>query len=442
MRPYDVIKAKRDGRELAPEEIAAFIDGYVRGEIPDDQVAAFLMAVHFRGMTDRETGALTTAMVRSGETLDLSGIPGRKVDKHSTGGVGDKTSLVLVPLVASAGVRVAKLSGRALGHTGGTLDKLEAIPGMRTERSPAELVAQVSRIGCAIVSQSARLVPADKRLYALRDRTATVDSVPLIASSVMSKKIAAGSDAIVLDVKTGSGAFMKTLPEARALAEAMVGIGREVGRPTIAVISRMDQPLGWAVGNALEVEEAVRTLRGNGPEDLRELCLVLGAQMVVLGGVAPDPDAARAVLEERLARGDAVRKLAEMVAAQDGDARIVEDPGRLPKAEVRHAVPAPRDGIVTSIDAEALGNAAILLGAGRIRAGDRIDPAAGMVIQRKIGDRVRRGDPLAMLHTADSGRLGEVVPMVQAAYLTGPDAPGPRPLVLEVVAERTRGGDP
>ncbi len=405
----------------------------MRNEIPEAQMAAFLMAVWFRGMSVRETSALTMAMVQSGETLDLSAIPGRKVDKHSTGGVGDKTSLVLVPLVASAGVKVAKLSGRALGHTGGTLDKLEAIPGFRTELSPAALVEQVTRIGCAIAGQSARLVPADKRLYALRDRTATVESVPLIASSVMSKKIAGGSDAIVLDVKCGSGAFMKTLADARALALAMVGIGREVGRRTSAVISRMDQPLGRAVGNALEVKEAIYTLAGEGPEDLRELCLVLGAQMVVLAGLASDSRLARAILEDRLGHGDPLRKLAEMVSAQGGDAGVVEHTERLPRSPIQHPVPALQDGIVTAVDAEALGAAAMRLGAGRTRADEAIEPGAGMVIQRKVGDRVRRGDPLAVLHTGVAGRLDDAVPAVQAAYRIGAEVPEEQPLVVEVV---------
>ncbi len=433
MRAYDLIYRKRNGGALAPDEIVSLVAGFVRGAVSDGEMAAFLMAVYFRGMSVPETAALTLAMVQSGETLDLSGIRGPTVDKHSTGGVGDKTSLVLVPLVASAGIRVAKLSGRALGHTGGTLDKLEAIPGFRTELDPAELVAQVNRVGCAITSQSARLVPADKRLYALRDRTATVDSVPLIASSVMSKKIAAGSRAIVLDVKTGSGAFMKTPPEARALAEAMVGIGREVGRRTIGVISRMDQPLGRAVGNALEVAEAVQTLRGDGPEDLRDLCLALGAEMMVLAGLAAEAGAGRAALEKRLGGGEAVGKLAEMVAAQGGDAGVIEDPRRLPRSPVALPVPAEEDGIITAVDAEALGNAAILLGAGRVRADDRIDPGAGMMIHRKIGDRVRRGDALLTLHTADRGRASEVAPRAQAAYRIGGEDPGPRPLVLEVV---------
>ncbi len=433
MRAYDLIKKKRNGEELAAEEIAWLVGGYVRGEVPAEQIAALLMAVYFRGMSSRETAALTLAMVRSGETLDLSGIRGRTVDKHSTGGVGDKTSIVLVPLAASAGVRIAKLSGRALGHTGGTLDKLESIPGLRTELSPRELIDQVNRIGCAIAGQSAQLVPADKLLYALRDRTATVDSVPLIASSVMSKKLAAGSSAIVLDVKVGSGAFMKTLPEARALAEAMVGIGREVSRRTVAVVSSMEQPLGRAVGNALEVEEAVRTLRGEGPEDLRELCLALGARMLLVAGRAPDAAAARAALEERLARGDALRTLAEMVAAQGGDPGVVAHPERLPRAPIQEPVGAEAEGTVAAVDAEALGHAAILLGAGRPRGDERIDPAAGIVIHRKLGDPVRRGEPLVTLHASQAERLAPAAARVRAAYRIGRDARAPGPLVLDTV---------
>jgi pyrimidine-nucleoside phosphorylase len=433
MRAYDLIVRKRNGGELAPEEIAWLVRGYVREEIPEAQMAAFLMAVYFQGMSARETAALTMAMVKSGETLDLSAVRGTTVDKHSTGGVGDKTSLVVVPLVASAGVRVAKLSGRALGHTGGTLDKLEAIPGLRTEMSPPDLIDQVNRIGCAIASQSARVVPADKRLYALRDRTGTVESVPLIASSVMSKKIAAGSSAIVLDVKTGSGAFMKTLGASRALAGAMVGIGREVGRRTVGVISRMDQPLGYAVGNALEVAEAVRTLTGEGPPDLRDLCLHLGAHMMVLGGLAPDAPSGRMALERHLARGDGMQKFVEMVAAQGGDPDVVEQPERLPRAPVESRVPAGEDGVVVAIDAEALGTAANLLGAGRVRPEDRIDPGAGLVIHRKIGDRVARGEPLVVLHTSDAGRLREAAARVRAAYRIGAEVPGPRALILEIV---------
>ncbi len=433
MWAYELIHRKRDGGTLSVEEIDWLVQGFVRGEISDAQMAALLMAVYFRGMTMAETAALTRAMAHSGETLDLSGVRGRTVDKHSTGGVGDKTSLVLVPLVASAGVRVAKLSGRGLGHTGGTLDKLEAIPGFRVDLSPAQLVAQVNRIGCAIAGQSSRLVPADKRLYALRDQTATVDSIPLIASSVMSKKIAAGSQAIVLDVKAGSGAFMKSLSEARALARTMVGIGQELGRRTIAVLSGMDQPLGRAVGNALEVEEAIHTLRGEGPEDLRELCLVLGAHMTVLADLALDAASGRALLLDRLARGDAWRTFTEMVAAQGGDVEVVEHPERLPRSPVTRPVPAEEDGTVLSVDAEALGTAALVLGAGRVQAGDRIDPGAGLTIQGKVGDRVTRGDPLVILHTGDAGRLDEAARRIRAAYRVGAGTPSPTPLVREVV---------
>src|SRR6516225_981156 len=364
MHAHELIQKKRNGGELTDDEIRRLIAGST-GEIAEAQMAAFLMAVHFRGMSDAETAALTMAMVESGETLDLRPIRGPTVDKHSTGGVGDKTSLVLVPLVASAGVRVAKLSGRTLGHTGGTLDKLESIPGFRVELSPAELIDQVNRVGCAIASQSARLVPADKRLYAMRNATATVDSMPLIASSVMSKKIASGSAAIVLDVKAGTGAFMKTVEGARMLAAAMVEIGRSAGRRTTAVVSAMDEPLGRAVGGALEVDEAIRTLRGEGPADLRELCLALGAQMVILAGLAPDAASGRALLTGCLERGEGWRTFRGMVAAQGGDPGVVDQPERLPRARVRRPVPSVADGTVLAVDAEALGEAAMILGGGR-----------------------------------------------------------------------------
>jgi len=433
MRAYDLIRRKRDGAALRSDEIAWLVRAYVSGEVGDEEMAAFLMAVCIRGMTDPETAALTMAMVQSGETLDLSAIRGRTVDKHSTGGVGDKTSLVLVPLGASAGVPVAKLSGRGRGHTGGTLDKLEAIPGVRVVLSPADLIAQVNRIGCAIAGQSARLVPADKRIYALRDRTATVESVPLIASSVMSKKIAAGNQAIVLDVKAGRGAFMKTIAEAHALAEAMVAIGREVGRPTVAVLSAMEEPLGYAVGNALEVREAIATLRGRGAGDLRELCLALGAQMVVLGDVSSEPADARVVLEQHLGRGEGLRKLAELIEAQGGDPRVVDDPDRLPRSPIRHLVAAPRDGVVAGIDAEAIGIAATLLGAGRSHPGDTIDPGAGLVLERKIGDAIRRGETLAVLHTGEEGRLEAAAARVRDAFRLEAVAPRAGPLVLGII---------
>lgn len=434
MRSYDIIRAKRNGEALAPETVREFVGAFVRGDVSDAEMAAFLMAVYFKGLSAAETASLTQAMVESGETLDLSGVRGPTVDKHSTGGVGDKTSLVVVPLAASAGARVAKLSGRALGHTGGTLDKLEAIPGLRVELEPRALVAQVNRVGCAIAGQSAKLVPADRRLYALRDRTATVESVALIASSVMSKKIAAGSGAIVLDVKTGSGAFMKTAAESRALAAAMVEIGRTAGRRTAAVLSSMEQPLGRTVGNAVEVEEAIHTLRGEGPGDLKELSLTLGAQMLVLAGVTADAADARERLEGALARGDGARTLAAMIEAQGGDPEVVEHPERLPRAKVERPVPARADGFVTGIDAEAIGYAAIALGAGRARAGDRIDPGAGIMLERKVGQAVRRGDALVLLRAADEARMAEAGRRILEAYRIGPEAPGTPSLVLDVIA--------
>jgi len=434
MRAYDLIQKKRDGGVLTREELDALVGGYVRGEVADYQMSAFLMAVFFRGMTPEETAEFTMAMVRSGEQLDLSAIRGVKVDKHSTGGVGDKTSLVLIPLVAAAGAPVAKLSGRGLGHTGGTIDKLEAIAGFRAELSSEQFIEQVNRIGCAIAAQTARLVPADKQLYALRDVTATVDSVPLIAASVMSKKIAGGSDAIVLDVKTGSGAFMKTLEAARELARTMVGIGKAVGRRTVAVISDMDQPLGRAVGNALEVREAIETLRGEGPEDLRELCLALGAQMLLLAGVVQTPAQARARLEGVLDRGEALARFREMVRAQGGDPAVADHPSRLPAAPVVAPAHSPGNGSVEAIDAGAIGLAAMALGAGRARKEDVIDPAAGVVLRKKVGDAVRQGETLAEVHAADAARAEAAVARVVAAYTIAARRPPRRPLIHEVLA--------
>ena len=438
-RPYDLIVRKRRGGALRPDEIEALISGFVDGSIPDYQMAAFLMATYFRGMSTEETAALTMAMVRSGEVLDLGPLAGRAVDKHSSGGVGDKTSLVLVPLVASAGVPVAKLSGRGLGHTGGTLDKLEAIPGFRTALSGAELVAQVERIGCAIAAQSATLVPADAKLYALRDVTATVDSVPLIASSIMSKKIAAGAAAILLDVKCGRGAFMKTEAEARALAETMVGIGRSVGRRTIAVLTAMDHPLGKAVGNALEVREAIDALAGRGPADLEALCLALGGWMLMLGGRAKTADDGAETLRSRLRDGSALATFSAMVAAQGGDAAVVRDPARLLQAPVQAAVPAPASGTVTGIDGEAVGLAAMRLGAGRAHKGDPVDPAVGIVLDRTVGDRVRAGERLATVHARTPEAAALAVVEIAAACTIGPGQPQAAPVISGVIQGRDIG---
>ena len=433
MHAYELIQKKRDGGALTAEEIDGFVQEFVSGTVPDYQMSAFLMAVFFRGMTAEETTALTLAMVRSGETLDLSAIRGTKVDKHSTGGVGDKTSLVLIPLVAAAGAPVAKLSGRGLGHTGGTLDKLEAIPGFTTELSAEAFIQQVNEIGCAIAGQTADLVPADKRLYALRDVTATVDSIPLIAASVMSKKIAAGSDGIVLDVKTGSGAFMKSLDGSRDLAKIMVAIGRQTGRRTVALISDMDQPLGHAVGNALEVREAIETLAGEGPDDLRELCVALGAQMLVLAGVTGSLKDAGAILVRLLSDGRALDKFREMIRAQGGDPACVDDPERLPQAPVSMPVSASSTGVVTAIDAEGIGLAAMRLGAGRAKKEDIIDPAVGIVLKKKVRENVNRGEALVQIHAGDRGRAEQALALVQAAYTIGRTPPPTRPLIHESI---------
>ncbi|MDR7484244.1 MAG: thymidine phosphorylase [Armatimonadota bacterium] len=438
MRVSNLITRKRHGGALTSEEIEGLIAGFMEGTVPDYQMAAFLMAVCIRGMTLEETAALTMAMVRSGTTVDLGVLRDRAVDKHSSGGVGDKTSLVLVPLVAAAGVVVPKLSGRGLGHTGGTLDKLESIPGCRTDLSEAEFLRQVEQIGCAIAGQSPTLVPADGKLYALRDVTGTVDSVPLIAASIMSKKLAAGAGSILLDVKCGRGAFMKTEDDARALAETMVEIGRTAARRTVAVISGMDHPLGRAVGNALEVAEAIATLRGDGPPDLEALCLTLGGWMLVLGGKARTPEEGRADLARRLRDGEALSKFAAMVCAQGGDASVVDHPDRLPRAPVRMPVPSPAAGVVAEIDATVVGLAAMRLGAGRAKKGDTIDPAVGIIIERTVGDSVGRGESLAAVHARDeeTGRLA--AREVAAAFCIAESPPAPPPLVRAVIREQDR----
>lgn len=433
MRPYDIILKKRRGEELSREEITFLVDGFTRGDIPDYQMSAWCMAVFFQGMSARETRDLTIAMARSGETVDLSAIRGVKVDKHSTGGVGDKTTLVLAPLVAAAGVPVAKMSGRGLGHTGGTLDKLESIPGFRVDLSKDAFVRNVNSIGVAVVGQTAAVAPADKKLYALRDVTATVDSMPLIASSVCSKKLACGSDAIVFDVKAGSGAFMKSDEDAVALAHLMVEIVEGAGRRAAAVVSDMSQPLGLAVGNALEVREAIDALRGQGPPDLIELCLTLGSLMLVLGGAASDTDRARELLGRLLENGSALAKFAEFVAAQGGDATVCERPEILPRAAHTVPVPSHASGYVSAIDAERVGVAAMILGAGRRVKDEAIDPAAGLVVEKKIGQEVAAGEPLALLHTNNAASIEEASRLVSSAYTISQSPPSPPLLVKRVI---------
>jgi pyrimidine-nucleoside phosphorylase len=431
VRPYEVIKAKRDGRELEPATIRAFLDGYVKGDVTDYQMSAMTMAIFFRGLSAKELGAWTRAMLESGEVLDLSDTPGVKVDKHSTGGVGDKVSLSLAPLAASCGVPVPMISGRGLGHTGGTLDKLESIPGFRVDLSIADYRRLVKDVGACLIGQTATLAPADKKLYALRDVTATVDCIPLIASSIMSKKLAEGIDGLVLDVKVGSGAFMKTLDDARTLAKTMIGIGGEMGKQVVALLTDMDQPLGRTVGNALEVKEAVEMLRGQAPADYTELTLALTAEMLVLGRRARTLDEARGLLFEAIRSGAAERKLHEIVRAQGGDPSAIVDLSKLPRAAKTVAITSDRAGFVTGIDSEALGLAAMALGAGREKASDVIDPAVGFVIERKLGDVVAVGDPLVIAHVNDERRLDEVRQRVLKAWAVGPSAPAPRRLVLE-----------
>ena len=398
MRMVDLIAKKRDGHALTTEEINFIVEGYTNGDIPDYQVSSLAMAIFFQDMNDQERADLTMAMVNSGDTIDLSAIEGVKVDKHSTGGVGDTTTLVLGPLVAALDVPVAKMSGRGLGHTGGTIDKLEAVPGFHVEIENDEFMRLVNENKIAVIGQSGNLTPADKKLYALRDVTATVNSIPLIASSIMSKKIAAGADAIVLDVKTGAGAFMKTDEDAKRLAEAMVRIGNNVGRNTMAVISDMSQPLGEAIGNALEVQEAIDTLQGKGPKDLEELCLTLGSQMVYLAGQASSLEDAREKLIEVMNNGKALESFKTFLSAQGGDASVVDDPSKLPQAQFKVEVEAKEDGYVSEIVADEIGTAAMLLGAGRATKESEIDLAVGLMLRKKVGDSVKKGESLVTIY--------------------------------------------
>ena len=430
IRPAELIEQKRDGREHDPDELAELVLAYARDEVPDYQMAAWCMAVYFRGLTVAETDALTDAMIRSGETLDLGAALGRKVvDKHSTGGVGDKTSIAVGPIVAACGVPIGKMSGRGLGHTGGTLDKLESIPGFRVELTTEELVAQLRDVGMAIVGQTADLVPADKKLYALRDVTGTVDVLPLIASSIMSKKLAGGADAIVLDVKVGDGAFMKTLDDARALAEQMRQIGVRAGRAVTCLLTDMDQPLGRAVGNALEVDEARDTIRGDGPGDFTELVLDACARLLAYSDLAIDVAEARRRAEEAVATGTALQTYERWIRAQGGD----PDPGALERAPVRKPVAAPRDGVVTRLGARAVGVAALELGAGRRTKADEIDHAVGVLCFAKRGDTVLAGDDLAEVHARDDASADRAVAAVLGAYEVGDEPPPERGIVLDVV---------
>ncbi len=435
MRAVELIAKKRDGHALSSAEIAWLIEQYVAGTVPDYQMSAWAMAVVLRGMDERETADLTIAMARSGRMLDLHDLAPITVDKHSTGGIGDKTTLVVAPLVAAVGLPVAKMSGRALGFTGGTVDKLESIPGFRATLNAAEFRRLVREVGLVVAAQSEDLAPADKKFYALRDVTATVESIPLIAASVMSKKLAAGADCLVLDVKYGRGAFMHTLEEARELARRMVAIGRHAGRRVAAVISSMQQPLGYNIGNALEVREAIAALHGHGPADVVELSLILGAQLVQLAGLRDNEAEARALVREALDRGEARAMFRRMVAAQGGDVSYIDAPERLPSAPVQRDVPAPRSGYVTAIDGMALGLAVNALGGGRARRDAPIDPAVGLVLRARIGDAVTAGAPLATIHAASDGDAEQVLPALIAAFTLG-DAPvTPPALVEEIIRE-------
>ena len=431
MRMVDVISKKRDGKELTTEEINFFIEGYTKGTIPDYQASALAMAIYFQDMNDRERADLTMAMVSSGETIDLSAIHGIKVDKHSTGGVGDTTTLVLAPLVAALDIPVAKMSGRGLGHTGGTIDKLESVPGFHVEITKNEFIELVNRDKISVIGQTGNLTPADKKLYALRDVTGTVESIPLIASSIMSKKIAAGADAIVLDVKTGAGAFMKTDKDAEKLAHAMVKIGNNVGRNTMAIISDMSQPLGFAIGNALEVKEAIDTLKGQGPEDLTELVLTLGSQMVVLAKKAKTLEQARKKLIEVINNGKALDKFKAFLENQGGDSSIVDNPEKLPQAKYKINVASKRSGFVSKIVADQIGIAAMILGAGRATKDDKIDLAVGLMLGKKVGDKVEKGDTLVTIYS-NREDVDEVIAKIYENITISDDAKQPV-LIHEVI---------
>ncbi|MBQ1487529.1 MAG: pyrimidine-nucleoside phosphorylase [Lachnospiraceae bacterium] len=433
MRAVDLIQKKRDGQTLSDDEIQFLIEGYTKGDIPDYQMSAFTMAVYFRKMNEAETLTLTKAMVQSGDTLDLSAIDGIKVDKHSTGGVGDKTSLSLLPLLASFGLKCAKMSGRGLGHTGGTIDKLESFTGFHTEISNEQFIRQVNNVGMAIVGQTKDLAPADKKLYALRDVTATVENISLIASSIMSKKLAAGADIIILDVKTGKGAFMKTLEDSTALAKEMVAIGNGAGKKTKAVITDMNEPLGNAVGNTLEVIEAIETLKGNGPKDFTELIYALTEQFLFSAGLCETHEEAFRMIDEKIANGEALNKLAQFVEAQGGAQEEVFHPELLPLAKHTTEIPAASDGFIREIECEEIGLCAMLLGGGRAKKEDTIDPGVGFVLHKKIGDPVKCGESLATMYYNSDSVPGNVIDKFTAAYTIGASAPPAKTLIYDVI---------
>lgn len=432
MRMVDIIERKKDGKKLTEEEISFFVKGIVDGSVPDYQASAFLMAVVFRGMDEEETSYLTKWMMNSGDVLDLSDIPGIKLDKHSTGGVGDKTSLSLMPLVASFGCKVAKMSGRGLGHTGGTLDKMESVPGTNVYLSEEAFKKQVRDIGIAIAGQTSEIDPADKKLYALRDVTSTVESIPLIASSIMSKKLASGSDAILLDVKYGKGAFMKDVPSARALATLMIKIGRRLGKDVRAIISGMEEPLGKAVGNALEVKEAIATLRGEGPADFVELIENAGAILLNQGQVAKDLEEGKKLIREAIDSGQGLAKLKELFAAEGGDASYIDHPEKFPAAAYEFEIRAKKGGFVEEIDSLSIGHAAMLLGAGRSRAEDHIDFAAGIYLEKKVGDEVAPGEVLARAYS-NKGAVKEALAEIEGAYVIAAERPPVLPLIREYI---------
>ncbi|MEO7142656.1 MAG: thymidine phosphorylase [Bryobacteraceae bacterium] len=433
MRTVDLIHRKRDGEELSPEEIQFLVEGYTRNEIPDYQIAAFLMAVFYSGMTDREVSSLTESMMRTGETVDLSSIPGVKVDKHSTGGVGDKTSLICAPLAAAAGVVVPMISGRALGHTGGTLDKLESIPGFRTDLTVDEFKTQLAAHGLAFMGQTGQVAPADGKLYSLRDATATVESIPLISSSIMSKKVAEGLDALVLDVKVGSGAFMKRQVDARRLAQMMVGIGRRMDKRVQALITDMNQPLGYAIGNALEIMEVSQTLQNAGPVDLTRLSLELAARMIYLGKITKTLEEARELAQAKLLDGSGYRKFRDVIAAQGGNAQVLDRFDLLPNATGAREIVSPRAGYVSKVDAECIGQASSMMGAGRDTKEDSIDPAVGVILEVKSGQKVDAGAVLCRLYYTSEERVEDAAQLIEDAFHISSQPPEERELILEVV---------